>query len=64
METIEDQMNRLEEKIDTMYVSIEKVRKYLLTTLIITIITILLPILIAILIVPTILKTFEGMYGI
>ena len=62
METSEEQLLRLEEKIDAVYASTEKVRKYLLTTLIITLITIVLPIIIAIFAIPVAINTFGSMY--
>lgn len=62
METPEEQMARLEEKIDAVYVSTEKVRKYLLTTLIVTVVTIVLPIIIAIFAIPAAIDTFGSMY--
>lgn len=64
METSEEQHIRLEEKIDAVYASVEKVRKYLLTTLIVTVITIVLPIILALFMVPMALSTFRNMYQI
>ncbi len=64
MEKIEENLIRLEEKIDAVYASVEKIRKYLLTTLIVTIITIVLPIIIAIFMIPMALSTFGNMYQI
>lgn len=64
METTEEQLKRLEEKIDAVYVSTEKARKYLLITLIITVVTIVLPILIAIFMIPVALDTFGSLYQI
>lgn len=64
METPEEQLIRLEEKIDAVYVSAEKTRKYLLTTLIITIVTIVLPIIIAVIMIPMALDTFGNLYQI
>jgi hypothetical protein len=63
METSEE-IARLEDKIDAVYASVEKVRKYLLTTLIITVVTIVLPIIIAIFMIPMALNTFGSMYQI
>lgn len=64
MEKIEDELIRLEEKIDAVYASVEKVRKYLLTTLIVTVVTIVLPIIIALIMIPIALSTFGSMYQI
>lgn len=64
MEKIEEDLIRLEEKIDAVYASVEKVKKYLLTTLIITVVTIVLPIIIALIMIPMALSTFGTMYQI
>lgn len=64
METSEERHARLEDKIDAVYASVEKVRKYLLTTLIVTIVTIVLPIIIALFMIPMALSTFGSMYQI
>jgi hypothetical protein len=62
METTEEHMARLEEKIDAIYKSVEKTRKYFLTTLIITLVTLLLPIIIAAFLIPMAMSTFGSMY--
>ncbi len=64
METPEQQLARLEEKIDAVYASVEKSRKYILTMVVITIITIVLPIILAIFILPSALNSVSTMYGI
>ena len=64
MEKIEEDIVRLEEKIDAVYASVEKVRKYLLITLIVTVVTIVLPIIIALFMIPMALSTFGSMYQI
>jgi hypothetical protein len=56
-------IEKLEEKIDLMYTSVEKTRKYLLTSLIITIVTITLPLVVAAVAVPYIISTFSSLYG-
>ena len=63
-ETNEAQFARLEEKIDAVYASVEKSRKYLLTMVIVTLVTILLPILIAAIALPMVMSTIGGMYQI
>ena len=63
-ETNEAQFARLEEKIDAVYASVEKSRKYLLTMVIVTFVTILLPILIAAIALPMVMSTIGGMYQI
>ena len=64
MEKIEENLIHLEEKIDAVYASVEKVRKYLLITLIVTVVTIVLPIIIALFMIPVALSTFGSMYQI
>lgn len=64
MEKIEENLIRLEEKIDAVYASVEKARKYLLITLIVTVVTIVLPIIIALIMIPMALSTFGTMYQI
>lgn len=59
-------MKKLEEqdkKIDAIYKSVEKTRKYFLWTLIITIITVVLPMVAAAFVVPWALKTMISAYG-
>ncbi|MFZ2252575.1 MAG: hypothetical protein WAW13_00205 [Minisyncoccia bacterium] len=63
METSKE-LERLEEKIDAIYKSVEKTRKYFLTTLIITLVTLLLPIIIAAFLIPMAMSTFGSMYQI
>jgi len=64
MENPEQQFARLEEKIDAVYASVEKSRKYILTMVIITIATIALPILLGALILPSALESVGNMYGV
>ncbi len=64
METSEQDIARLEEKIDAVYASVEKSRKYILTMVIITIATIALPILLGALILPSALESVGTMYGV
>lgn len=63
-ETNEAQFARLEEKIDAVYASVEKSRKYLLTMVIVTLVTIALPIIIAAIALPMVMSTIGGMYQI
>jgi len=51
------------EKIDKIYVSVEKTRKYFLWTMIITIATIVLPLLAMIVLIPWMLKIMSSAYG-
>ena len=49
-----------QEKINKIYVSVEKTRKYFQWTLIITLVTIVLPILLLLFILPTIMSTYTS----
>lgn len=52
-----------EKKIDAIYVSVEKTRKYFLWTLIITVVTIVIPIVILIIMIPWMMSTLGNVYG-
>ncbi len=64
MESNETELARLEDKIDAVYASVEKSRKYLLTMVIVTLITIALPLIIAAIAVPMVMNTMGSMYQI
>ncbi len=64
METHEEQLTRVEQKIDAMYKSVEKTRKYILTMLIASIVMVVLPILMAIAIVPIAMSSLGSIYSI
>lgn len=64
MESNETELARLEDKIDAVYASVEKSRKYLLTMVIITVVTIALPIIIAAIALPALMSTMGDMYQI
>ncbi len=64
METTEQQLIRLEEKIDAVYVSTEKTRQYILWMLIGSVLMIVLPIILALLALPMLLDTVGSMYQI
>jgi len=58
-------IKKLEEqegKIDAIYKSVEKTRKYFLWTLIITVVTVVLPLIAAAIMVPWMLKTITSAY--
>ncbi|EKD58244.1 MAG: hypothetical protein ACD_56C00167G0012 [uncultured bacterium] len=64
---MEEILKKLEEqqiKIDAMYASVEKLRKYFLWTLIITVGTIVLPIIGMMIILPSIISTLSSAYGL
>ncbi len=60
----QEQLARMEQKIDAIYVSAEKSRKYMLTMLVGTIAMIVLPLLAAAVIVPMALSSLGAAYGI
>ncbi len=60
----EEKLALLEQKIDAVYVSVEKSRKYLLTMVIITVVTVALPLLIMAFALPAALSSLEGVYQI
>ncbi|NTW27177.1 MAG: hypothetical protein HGA36_02540 [Candidatus Moranbacteria bacterium] len=64
---MEELLKKIEEqqvKIDAMYVSVEKLRKYFLWTLVITVVTIALPIVAMMFILPSLISTLSGAYGL
>lgn len=58
-----EKLNKQGQKIDQIYVSVEKTRKYFLWTLIITIITIVLPLIGLIIIIPIVFRTYSSALG-
>jgi hypothetical protein len=59
LEKIEEQGK----KIDEIYVSVEKTRKYFLWTLIVTVAAIVVPIIILIILIPWLMGIFGSAYG-
>lgn len=53
-----------EQKIDAIYKSVEKLRKYFLWTLIVTVVTIVLPLIALVSIIPWFLSTMTSAYNI
>ncbi|MEI7891406.1 MAG: hypothetical protein WCI36_05595 [bacterium] len=64
MEEVLKKIQEQQVKIDAMYESVEKLRKYFLWTLIITVVTIVLPIVAMMFILPSLLNTLTGAYGL
>jgi len=58
-----EKLNKQDEKLDAIYKSIEKMRKYFLWTLYVTIATIVLPLLAMIVLIPWMLKIMSSAYG-
>jgi hypothetical protein len=61
---IRDKFDQQEKKMEQIYASIEKMRKYFLWTLIITVATIVLPLLALIVVIPWFLKIITSAYGV
>ena len=60
----EEQLARLEQKIDAVYASTEKSRKYLLTMLIASVLMVVLPLILATIALPILMSTLGGIYQI
>ncbi len=58
-----EKLKKLEEKTDKIYTSVEKTRKYFLTTMIITLLMIVLPILGMIFLIPRIIGLYTNIYN-
>jgi hypothetical protein len=61
---LEQKLAEQDQKLDKIYASIEKMRKYFLWTMIITIATIVLPLLALIVVIPWFLGVIGGAYSI
>lgn len=64
MDELMKKLEQQEAKIDAMYASVEKLRKYFLWTLIITVVTVVLPIIAMMFILPAIMSTMTSAYGL
>ena len=60
METTEQKIERLEQKINAIYISVEKTRKYFLWTGIITVALIVLPLLAMMFVLPSFVTNYVG----
>ena len=58
-----DKFAEQEKKIDAIYISVEKTRKYFLWTLIITIVTVVVPVIILIFMIPRLISTLGTAYS-
>ena len=63
MDEILKKIEEQDKKIDAIYVSVEKTRKYFLWTLIITIATVVLPIIVLIILLPWLMNTLTSAYS-
>ena len=62
-EVILKKLEEQEKKIEAIFVSVEKTRKYILASLIISILFFVLPLVAALFIVPIVFSTLAGIYG-
>jgi hypothetical protein len=53
-------LDTLEDKVDLIYISVEKTRKYFLTTAIITVLAVVLPMIGLVFAIPTFLNNYVG----
>lgn len=63
-ETLEQRITHIEEKIDRVYVSTEKTRRYFLWTLIVTLVAFILPLLGIALVLPFLFSTLTAAVGL
>lgn len=56
-------LETMNQRIEQIYVSVEKTRKYFLWTLIITIVTIVLPLIALIIVIPIVFRTYTSALG-
>ncbi len=59
----QNKMAGLEKKIDEIYVSVEKTRKYFLCTMVITLAIVVLPLIAMIFIIPSFISTYTAALG-
>ena len=63
-EDTKQKINALTEKTDKIYISVEKTRKYFLTTLIITVVMIVFPLIGLVFAIPAFLSTYSSLGAI
>lgn len=59
----EERFKKLEEKIEKIYISVEKTRKYFQWTLIITIVVLVLPLILMVFAIPSFIGTYSDLMG-
>lgn len=64
MDPIQQKLDLIEQKIDAVYASVEKSRKYILIMVIVTVLTIALPLLLAAFVLPSAISSLESAYQI
>ena len=62
MNEMQEQINRLETKVDSIFTSVEKMRKYFKVTMWITIAMVVLPILGILIVVPMIINVYSSLF--
>jgi type IV secretory pathway component VirB8 len=64
MEEVLKKIAEQQEKIDAIYISVEKTRKYFMWTLIITVATVVLPLVAILVMLPFLLSSMSSLYNI
>jgi len=64
METQEERLARIEQKLDATFTSTEKTRKYLLTTLVVSVAVVVLPLIGMVFMLPSLLSSLGTAYGV
>lgn len=64
MENIENRLKAIEEKVDKVFVSAEKTRKYFLWILILTVVAFVLPLIGMLFAIPKFLETYSSVAGL
>lgn len=59
---LQQRLETLERKIDAVYISAEKTRKYILSMVIITVVTLVLPLLIMVIAIPSFISSYSSQY--
>ena len=62
MEEVLKKIQEQQAKIDAIYISVEKLRKYFLWTLIVTVATVLVPLIAVIVILPSLISSITSLY--
>lgn len=62
-QNLEKRIDELEQKVDKIYASVEKTRKYFLWTLIATLVVFVLPLLAAVFIIPSFISSYTSALG-
>lgn len=64
MDNIENRLKAIEEKVDKVFISAEKTRKYFLWILVLTVVAFVLPLLGMIIAIPKFLETYNSVSGL